>query len=47
MSTIRTLIRLTGMRRKEGLVRSARWAAGLLWRDHQASISPSITTPRN
>lgn len=37
MSTIRTFIRLTGMRRKEGLLRSARWAAGLLWRGQKTS----------
>ncbi|QIL81005.1 hypothetical protein G7047_14700 [Diaphorobacter sp. HDW4A] len=30
-----TFLRLVGMRRKEGLVRSARWAAGLMWRSHQ------------
>lgn len=37
MSTIRTFIRLTGMRRKEGLVLSARWAAGLIWNSHLSS----------
>ncbi len=37
MSMLRTFIRLTGMRRKEGLVLSARWAAGLIWNSYQSS----------
>ena len=37
MSTLRTFIRLTGMRHKEGLVLSARWAATLIWNSRQSS----------
>lgn len=37
MSTVRIFLRLAAMRRKEGVVLSARWAAGLMWRSHRSS----------
>lgn len=33
MSTVRTFLRLAAMRREEGVFLSARWAAGLMWRN--------------
>jgi len=42
MSTVRTFLRLAAMRRKEGVFLSARWAAGLMWRnvrnDHRTRL---------
>ena len=39
MSTVRTFIRLAGMRRRAGgsALVSLRWASGLLWRNHQTT----------